>query len=274
MDYARMLRIVGTLTKAVASGARRLSWNLQRQTPHVIESDVAARVEQLKQAEIFALAGRQQHERVAGTLTNEWTPLRRLSASAARWLFEPQLQQLQQYYTDLIATSRRDVARSFLGALDGVTPDGMLTFHLLQESLRPSINSASAADLLARYERAMTTKDALGLIEATLIEERRREHGALATKADDLPIVKRLDDYIEEVEELRIPLEPAEREEIEATIEFGRKTLSMADLAQVRPINIEQPANTAAKAAYESEASAYKAAVEAQAELIAAAEGD
>jgi hypothetical protein len=260
------LKQIGGLTTALASRARRLSWNLSCTNDHANARTAAARVEKMKaESEPFRRMPRTEHARVQAEITKEETARRRLTASAARWGIEPLTRELQETYDRFVSECRRDVASDFPGALDNLDPAGMLMFELLKETLRPGIEQASADDLYRRYERALQTKDTRSLIEATLIEERvTRPGSALAKTEGDLPAAKRLHDFVDGAQEMRVPLEQIS--DVPATIEFARKQVALADLVYIKPLALDQPGNEAAKQALDAEAQEYANAVAAEAE--------
>lgn len=265
MNDAETLKRIGTLVKAVASQARRLSWNLAQTNPDASRRTARARVEKMTaEHEPFRRMGRAEHERVEREIEKEEAARRRMTASAARWGLEPLARELEQLHREFVARCRRDTSIDFPQALDRMTPGDMLTFELLKETLRSGVEHASADELFRRYERVLQTKDARSLIEAELIE-RRVERGGLAETPEQLPAVKRLREFVEAVQEMRLPTE--QLADVPDTIEFARKQISLADLAYVKPLALDHPSNAAAKLAFEAEAADY-------ADALAAAAGD
>ena len=266
MRYANDLKKLGAMVKHVGSGARRLSWNVRRTTPDPIRKTAEARVaKMIAESEPFRRMPTKEHERVRQEIQKEEATQRRLTASVARHQLEPHVRVLDEEYRGFVARCRRDTAADFPHALDGLDPAGMLAYHLLMETVRPAIEQASAAHLLQRYQDALATPDsARSLIEATLIEA-RIERGGLAETAEQLPLVKRLREFYAGVQELRVPVE--QLGDVPDTIAFAYQQLRNADLVQVRAIDIDQPANAPAKAAFESEAQEF-------ADALAAAAGD
>lgn len=228
-NYRDTLTQIGALTRTVASAARRLSWNLARTTPDAITRTVAARQQRLMAESEAYRRNRSEHAHVTAEIRAEEVAARSLSASAARFRLEPHVRALDQLYASFVATCRADTGLSFQHALDHVDANGMLVAALLREQLRPAIEAADAAGLLDRYTRALASQDAAGLIVAELIEA-RSARGGLATTTEHLPIVARLRDVIDGVMELRVPIE--ELADVPQTIAFGRKAVSMADLAR------------------------------------------
>jgi hypothetical protein len=269
MDYHKEMARIAALTKSVAAGARRLTWDTARTVPDAIVRTTEARHQRMMTDSEPYRRNRADHPKVIAEILKEETADRRLAAGSARFAVEPMVKELDQSFRAFVGACRRDTGLSMPAALDRLDPAGMLTYHMLAETLRPVIGVASAADLLRRYARALETKDARGRIEAELIEE-RAEYGGLAATENDLSIVRQLNEYIAEVQNLRVPYSPEETRAIEDTIIAGRKAVSMADLAQVKPIDVTQAGNVAAKEAYDAEADAY---AEAEAAEAAAAAG-
>ena len=259
MNYDDMTTRIGGLAKSGASGSRRLKWNLTRTVPDAIHQDAVARDEKMKQEyEHYRRMPATEHERIIGEIESEERARRWLSASVSRWMLEPKVHELDRLYRDFLAHARRDTALSFPdGGTNRLDPSGMLLFHLLTETLRPSIEKHQSAELLRRYTRAMDARDARGRIEAELIEQRIERGQGLATRDEDLPIVKRLTDYVEGVQELRAPMSVADMDNIQETLSFSRSMIALADAAGIRPVDGSHPANAAAKRAYESEAEEY-----------------
>jgi hypothetical protein len=271
MDYQTEMKAIIAAAKSVDSGARRLRWNTARTVPDPIRRTAEARNEKLKADSEAYRRNRSEHQRVIAEMIAEETAARRLTAAVARWQLEPRIPELDQRYRAFVTRCRRDTSLSMPDALDRLDPAAMLTYHLLTETLRPAIATASAAVLSQRYAKAMETKDARSRIEAELIEE-RVEYGGLAASEGDLSIVRALTLYISEAQELRIQFSIDETRAIEDTIETARKSVNMAELAQVRPVDASHPAHIAARQAFEAEAGAYAEAVEAAA--LAAAAGE
>lgn len=265
MDHADTLKKIGALTKAVATSARRLSWNVLRTPPDPIRRAAEARVDQMKVAsEPFLRMPATEHDRVLRQIVAEESAARRQTAAVARFHLEPHVAELDRLYHEFVESCHRDTAADFPDALDRLDPAGMLMFELLKETLRPAFETASADDLLQRYEGALQTKTARGLIEAQLIEA-RVERGGLAKTEDQLPAAKRLRDFIDGVQELRVPMEQIS--DVPDTVAFAQNQIRNADLVQIRPLNADQPANAAIKAAFESEEPQFR-------EALAAAAGD
>jgi hypothetical protein len=263
MNYADERRAIDALVKQVAGAARRLLWNLARATPDAARRRAEARNAKLAADSEAYRRNQSEQARNLPMITGEELDSARSTASTARFRLEPLVPELDQRYRQFVATCRRDTALSFPDALNGITPTGMLTYHLLLETMRPSIEQANIADLVRLYERGQQTKDARALAEATLIEE-RVDRAGLASKPGDLPLVKHLTELVDFVRDLRVPFEPEERDDIEKTIALGRTQVSMADIAQVRAVNADHPAHAAAKAAFEAEAVIYAEAAAAE----------
>lgn len=265
MKHAESQRKLGELVKGVSSRARRLSWNLARTNVHAIEKAADGRLAKLKaESEAFRRMPRTEHERVRTQILREETAARSATASAARWGLEPLARELADRYTEFVAQCRHDTAIDFPEALVGLDAAGMLTFALVVEALRPTIAHAGPDELLARHQAAMLTKDAASLAVATLIEQ-RVARGALATSEQQLPAVKALHDWIDGVQEMRVPSE--QLADVPDTLEFARKQLSLADLVYIKAVALDQSVNAATKAAFDAEADQY-------AEELAAAAGD
>jgi len=262
---------LSALTQQVATAARRLTYNTHATTPEVRRQSAHARVEAMKQQhEPTRRMPASYHEANERDIFGEEMALAKTTASVALYYAQPVLRELSEQYRAFTQRCRRDTSLSMPDAFDHVNANGMLTAALLTETLRPIIAAAGAADLLHRYTRAMETKDARGRIEAELIEQ-RIETGGLAARPEDLPVVKRLQEYADAVADLRVPFSPDEQHEIEETIAFGRKAVGMADLAGVHPVAADHPAYATAKAAFEAESPIFQAAVRAQVEAAAAA---
>jgi hypothetical protein len=268
MKYEDMLKQIQAESCELAGHTRRLGWELPRTTPTAIKRTVAARIEKMKaDNEPFRRLPRSEHERVRVEIEREETAARQLAAGVARFAVEPKVRELDRKYQAFIARRRHDAELSFRDALDRVTADGMIMLAVLRESLRPTIDKADPAALLQRYARAVETRDAKGRIEAELIEE-RVERGGLSTRDDELPIGRELGELVAAVQDLRVPIE--ELKGVAETIDDALRAVYLADTAKVLAINVEQPANIAAKQAFEAEAGEYQQAL---AEAAAAAAG-
>jgi hypothetical protein len=135
-----------------------------------------------------------------------------------------------------VEDTRRDTSLSFKGALNGITPDGMLTLELLKERRRTAVLTMTADELLVTYEQAMTSKEgAISYINAALIENLMHEGTGLALDADDLPKLKRLRAYIAGIQDLRVPDLP----DYESLADDIASLYQRADVLQVGPVNPE-----------------------------------
>jgi hypothetical protein len=256
MNYAKVVTELRTGVNAITLATRRLAWSVRRTIPDTIQRTVQTRIEKMKQeSEPFRRLPRTEHGRIVQQLTTEETRDRALAAGVARRNVEPLVEPLAVTVRAYVETRRRDVGISFPSALDHFTPGDMIALELLRETLRPQIESASVDDLTARYHRAFERRDARGLIEAELIEQ-RIERGGVARTPDEVAVVKALADSVEAMREMRID-ELETLRLAEDAIEEARKVISRADIAQVRAINPEfEPA---AKAAHDAAAQEFEA---------------
>lgn len=256
MRYDDMFKPIHTDSLTLRTDTHRLTWQTVRTIPNSIARAVTAKLDRMK-AENEAVRRFPQSEldRIFREIEREETVTRQLAAGAARYAVERVIDDLARRHADYIARRRADVSLSFPDALNNVDANGMLTFHLLTETLRPMVAQAGAAELRRLYADAIESKDARGRIIATLVEE-RVDHGGIAEMEDDLPIIRELSDQIEGVRDLRV--EPhGELQTIAETITEARKAVSRAEIARVHPANVAHDPN--AKAAAEREAEAYEA---------------
>lgn len=264
MDYAQEIAAILAEARTLAADTRRVSWSLARTVPDAIRRTAESKVERMKaESEPFRRMGRAEHSRVLKEIEHEERSARHLAGGVSLYRVEPRATRLNSRLQALMSAMRRDTSLSFPDALDHVDANGMLTFELLKETLRPSIAHADATELLSRYSRALDTRDARGQIEATLIEA-RIERGGLARTQDDLPIVKTLTDLVALTCDLRVPdstLQPAEQAVAESL-----RAVSRAQIAQILPVDPSHPANLNAKLAFEGESPAYAAAAKAAAQ--------
>lgn len=256
MNYAQVVTALRARESTITVDTRRLVWSVHRTISNTIHRTVDARLDKMKaESEPFRRLPRTEHERIAKQLIVEETQARALAAGVARRNVEPLIGPLATELRAYVETRRCDVYISFPNALDHFTPGDMVALELLRETLRTQIESASVDDLTARYHRAYERRDARGLVEAELIEQ-RVERGGLSRTPDDVAAVKALADTVEVAREMRInELETIRL--VEDAIEAAQKAISRADVAQVLPINPDY--EPAAKAAFVTAAQEFEA---------------
>lgn len=265
MDYSQEIAAILAEARTLDADTRRLGWSLARTIPDAIRRTAESKVERMKaESEPFRRIGGTEHARVLKEIEREERTVRTLAAGVALQRVEPRAARLNAQLQRLMTAMRRDTALTFPDALDRVTPNGMIMFELLREQLRPIVDRADAADLLARYTRALNTRDARGRAEAGLIEE-RLERGGLARSEGDLPIVKELADLVATTCDLRIP--DVELGAAEEAVSEALRAASRAQVAQVLPVDPSHPANVNAKQAFERDAADYTEAVKAAAQV-------
>jgi hypothetical protein len=263
MNYAAELKRIGTLTQAVASAARRLEWNLGRTVPDRIKQAARARVERLKESEDFRRAGAQRHLAVEAEIAGEMTTHAQLAGSASRNAAEAVLVELDTTYRPFVAARRADTSLSFEGvpALDAT---GQIMLAMLETQTRPIVEKMTPEELEAGITKALLDQNWPGLVTTRLVEQRFAHNTGLTTSMEQLPAVKRVREIIDALQDLRVPIEHLG--DVEPTIEYARRQISMAAAAGIRSVNTSMAANANYKAAFESEHAEYKAAIEQQAE--------
>lgn len=256
MRYDDLFKPIHTDSLTLRTDTHRLTWQTVRTIPNSIARAVTAKLDRMKaENEAVRRFPKSELDRIFREIEREETITRQLAAGAARYAVERVVDDLARRHAAYVARRRADVALSFPDAMNGISPDGMLTFHHLTETLRPTIAQAGAAELRRLYADAIETKDARGRIVATLVEE-RVDHGGIAETEDDLPIIRELSDQIEGIRDLRV--EPhAELTTIGEIITEARKAIARAEIAHVYPANVAH--DPKAKAAAERESEAYEA---------------
>jgi hypothetical protein len=255
MRYHTLWEQIRTLDADVSLLADRQQWHNRRNIPTGIEQRGRAHFDHMvadhEAMRRMVAASKVEGDRMLHQIIAEETERCSLGAGVNLQKLQPKLAELERLRADYVTTRQHDVALSFAGALDDVDANGLIMLGIYEQMIRPTIESASVEELERRYERALQQKDARGMVEARLIEE-RVDRGGLSTKREDVPVAKRLADYVAGVRDIRV--EPLiELHRIDDTITKARKTIGMAQLAQVRPVDADHPAHEAAKAAYQAE---------------------
>jgi hypothetical protein len=267
MNYAAELKRIGKLTQAVASAARRLEWNLGRTVPDRIRAAARARVETLKESEAFRRMGAAHHLGVEAQIAGELSAHAQLAGSAARHAVEPTLVELDATYRAFVAATRADTSLSFEG-VTSLDSNGKILLALLETQQRPIVEKMTPEELVAGITEGVEAQDGPGYVTTKLIEHRLRHNTGLTTSMEQLPAIKRAREIVEALGDMRTPIEALT--DVEPTIAFGRRAVSMATAAGIRAVDTRHPANEKYAAAFASEAGEYRAAVEQQAEQHAA----
>jgi hypothetical protein len=258
MDNEAALKSIREGATALGSALGRFTWSKTRTQP--VESQRAAdtRLETFKkESEPFRRLPPAEHRRIAREILAEETAARSRDASVARYNLEILIGPLAARVRNYIDKRKHDLDLSFPNALDHFGPGDMVNLELLRETLRPQIESAPIDDLARRYTRAFDRKDARGLIEAELIED-RMERGGIAQTPTEIASVKELADRIEGLQSLRV--EPfSELSDIEETIAEARKAISRADVLEIRAANPQHDPD--AKQAHEAAEREYREAL-------------
>ena len=176
--------------------------------PRVIDRDTGRDYDAYEAANpLMKRFPRAEQARIRGEIRSEKEVIRREAGAVARF----QARTVRAVVTrgrEAIARARRDVLLSMPEALDGVTADGMIGLAHLEVALTLRLEAAPVAEKLDIAQGAYQRKDARGFVEATIIERLIATGAPLARDETEVSIARQLVEYVEGVQELRVPLDP------------------------------------------------------------------
>lgn len=207
---------------------------LRRLRPVTLDWDAADRLAALKaDNEAIRRLPTTEQQRIELDIRREHEAQRRGAASHARHQVRA-ARELVKEGEAFIARTRRDTALSFPDATEGLSADGLVNLALLRVHLAQHLRQASAAQLFATYQAAHQRRDARGLVEAELVEELVTSGQPLAAGEADLPILRELREYVDGIQELRVPLDLPN---FAALLDEADRLDARAEALQLHPTN-------------------------------------
>lgn len=200
--------------------------------PHRIAADVLAIFREALAEDSTLRRLRSQHERIQGELTREVTSERRSWGKVARL----RVHQAHQAIADAkaeITRRRQDVSITFDSFGESFRISDPLQLGVYMELRRPVLEGMTLQELEATHRAGLRRKDALGYADCSLVEERRRGGRVHAASAEEISALKAFDQYIEEIEILRLPSDVPDFEALDADI---RRVMSRFDLLKVEAV--------------------------------------
>jgi hypothetical protein len=217
---------------------------LRRLRPATLDRDADRRFDTLTAHSEALLRLPTEHDRIRQEIRDEEEMGRRLAAAVARYEAYG-VRRFVNEAREAIERTRRHTALSFPDALDGVDANGMIMLAVLRAQLQPLMSSMDAATLLNVYQAALQRKDARGLAEAEIIESLARSGAPLSKSDADLPIVRQLRQHVEDIADLRLPLDLPDFEKLLTDVD---RLDSRADVISLLPLTSDE-----AKTAYETQ---------------------
>jgi hypothetical protein len=214
--------------------------------PHALDRDSAAAYAEAEASNpLMRRFPRVERDRIAGEMRGELENNRRAAGAVARFHAHG-VRAIIARAREVVARARRDVLLTMPDALQGVSADGMISLSLLRLQLTPLLREASAPELHATYQAALARKDARGLVEAEIIESMVASGAALAREDHERAASTRLREYVAGVQDLRVPLDLPDIDELEAE---ANRLDARAEALQLQPLDTE--AHPAGRQAYD-----------------------
>lgn len=223
--------------QTAAATLRTYRGGLRGCRPHVLDRDSAAMYAEADAANpLMRRFPRNERNRIAGEMRAELENNRRAAGAVARFHAHG-VRAIITRARDVIARARRDVLLSMPDALQGVSADGSIMLSVLETMLAPSLEAATPTAKLGILQEAYRRKDPRAYVETTIIERQIASGVPLAGEDVERAASRRLREYVAGVQDLRVPTDLPDIDELEAE---ANRLDARAEALQLQPLNPEQ----------------------------------